>query len=54
MPFTICQHIRELRPKYINNLLKLIQVYIKLETLNLEDWQELKIIELLQGKRVCS
>jgi len=48
--WAICQHIRELNPSDINNLLQLIELSIQLETLTGEDLNSLEVIELLQSE----
>jgi predicted O-linked N-acetylglucosamine transferase (SPINDLY family) len=48
--WAIRQHIRELNPSDINNLLQLIELSIQLETLTGEDLTSLEVIELLQSE----
>lgn len=48
--WAIRQHIRELNPSDINNLLQLIELSIQLETLTGEDVNSLEVIELLQSE----
>ena len=48
--WVIRQHIRELNPSDINNLLQLIELSIQLETLTGEDLTSLEVIELLQSE----
>jgi len=47
--WTIRQHLRELNPTDINNLLQVIQLSIKLETFTGEDLTSLGIIQLLES-----
>ncbi len=47
-------HIRELQPTDINNLLHLIQLGIKLETLTAEDLNDWRAIELLEAAQPAS
>lgn len=48
--WVIRQHIRELNPSDINNLLQLIDLCIQLGTLTGEDLNSLEVIELLQSE----
>ncbi|GET41949.1 O-linked N-acetylglucosamine transferase, SPINDLY family protein [Microseira wollei] len=50
--WAIRQHLREIKPTEINNLLHLIGLAIQLETFNSEDLISLGIIELLQWKQL--
>ncbi|MEQ8999218.1 MAG: O-linked N-acetylglucosamine transferase, SPINDLY family protein [Coleofasciculus sp. B1-GNL1-01] len=51
MAWAIRQHIREISPSDINNLLQIIQLSIKLETFTGEALTSLGIIQLLQSKQ---
>jgi predicted O-linked N-acetylglucosamine transferase (SPINDLY family) len=46
--WAIRQHIREINPRNVNNLLQVIQLSITLETFTIEDLTDLGVIELLQ------
>ena len=50
----IRQHIREISPGDINNVLHLVQLAIDQETLTAEDLTAWKVIELLQGEQPAS
>lgn len=49
--WTLRQHIREIRPSEINNLLQIIQLSIKLKQFTGEDLHSLGVIEILQLKQ---
>ncbi len=48
----IRQNIRQIAPENIDNLLHLLQLYIKLETYTGEDLKEIGIIEILQAEPI--
>ncbi|MEQ9486655.1 O-linked N-acetylglucosamine transferase, SPINDLY family protein [Coleofasciculus sp. F4-SAH-05] len=48
MAWVIRQHIREIAPEYINNLLRLLQISTYLELFNIEDLAAFKLIENIQ------
>lgn len=48
----IRQHIRELQPQNINNLLHLIQLAIKLETLTGDELNDWGVLELLKAEQI--
>ncbi len=50
--WTIRQHMREITPKELNNLLHLIELSIKLETFTGEELTTLGIIELIQSEKI--
>ncbi|HEY9666591.1 MAG TPA: O-linked N-acetylglucosamine transferase, SPINDLY family protein [Coleofasciculaceae cyanobacterium] len=55
--WAIRQHLREIEPGEINNLLKIVQLSLKLETFTIEDLSSLGLLQLLQseqGKQVNS
>ncbi|QKQ73555.1 tetratricopeptide repeat protein [Nostoc sp. TCL240-02] len=50
--WAIRQHIREISPQYVNNLLYLIELSIKQETFSGDELTSLEIIELIQSEEI--
>ncbi|MEH1873203.1 O-linked N-acetylglucosamine transferase, SPINDLY family protein [Nostoc sp.] len=50
--WAIRQHIREISPIYVNNLLSLIQLSIKLKTFTGDELTSLEVIELIQSEAI--
>jgi predicted O-linked N-acetylglucosamine transferase (SPINDLY family) len=52
LAWAIRQHIREISPKDVNNLLYLIELYIKLETFTGDELTSLEVIELIRSEAI--
>ncbi|MGF1933573.1 MAG: O-linked N-acetylglucosamine transferase, SPINDLY family protein [Nostoc sp. ChiQUE02] len=50
--WAIRQHIREISPKYVNNLLYLIELSIKLENFTGDELTSLEVIELIRSEKI--
>ncbi|ACC79429.1 tetratricopeptide repeat protein [Nostoc punctiforme] len=50
--WAIRQHIREISPQYVNNLLYLIELSIKLENFTGDELASLEVIELIQSEAI--